>query len=91
MLHHGLMQSYNLLMITNLYRACKRSNLTDATLQSISRDGYSQTNRRSDLTDAAMLADELTEIYSTPTPKGLIKRAANRLNNIKLQELLRPC
>ena len=38
--------------------------------QGISRDGYSQTNRRSDLTDAALLVKELVEIYSTPTPKG---------------------
>ena len=38
--------------------------------QSISHDGYSQINRRSDLTDAAMLTEELTKIYSTPTPKG---------------------
>ena len=29
-----------------------------------------ETNRRSDLTDAALLIEELTEIYSTPTPKG---------------------
>ena len=38
--------------------------------QGISRDEYSQTNRRLDLTDAALLVEELTEIYSTPTPKG---------------------
>ena len=38
--------------------------------QSISHDGYSQTNQRSDLTDAALLGEELIEIYSTPTPKG---------------------
>ena len=37
--------------------------------QSISHDGYSQTNQRSDLTDAALLDEELTEIYSTSTPK----------------------
>ena len=29
-----------------------------------------QTNRRSDLTDAALLVEELAEIYTTPTPKG---------------------
>jgi hypothetical protein len=34
------------------------------------RDGYLQTNQRSDLTDAALPAEELVEIYSTPTPKG---------------------
>ena len=38
--------------------------------QIISHDGYSQINQRSDLSDAALLAEELTEIYSTPTPKG---------------------
>ena len=38
--------------------------------QGISRDKYSQTNGRSDLTNAALLVKELIEIYSTPTPKG---------------------
>ena len=38
--------------------------------QGISRDGYSQTNRRSDLTDETLLIEELIEIYSAPTPKG---------------------
>ena len=37
--------------------------------QGISDDGCSQTNRRSDLTDVALLVEELIEIYSTPTPK----------------------
>jgi hypothetical protein len=27
-------------------------------------------NQRSNLTDAALLAEELNEIYSTPTPRG---------------------
>ena len=38
--------------------------------QSIRHDGYSLTNRRLDLTDAALLVKVLVEIYSTPTPKG---------------------
>jgi hypothetical protein len=38
--------------------------------QGISHDRYSQTNRRSDLTDVALLTEELVEIYSTPTLKG---------------------
>ena len=38
--------------------------------QGISCDGYSQTNQRSELTDAALLTEELIKIYSTPTPKG---------------------
>ena len=38
--------------------------------QSISQDGYSQTNQRSDTTDVALPIEELAEIYSTPTPKG---------------------
>ena len=38
--------------------------------QGISRDEYSQTNQRSNLTDAALLIEELIEIYSTPTSKG---------------------
>ena len=37
--------------------------------QGISHDGYSWTNQRLDLTDVALLAKELIEIYSTPTPK----------------------
>ena len=38
--------------------------------QGICRDRYSQTNQRLDLTDAALLAEELVKNYSTPTPKG---------------------
>ena len=37
--------------------------------QGINHEKYSQTNWRSDLTDVALLAKELVEIYSTPTPK----------------------
>ena len=41
--------------------------------QGISRDGYSQTNQWSDLTDVALLAEELIKIYSTPTPEGWLE------------------
>ena len=48
--------------------------------QGISHDRYSQTNRRSDLTDAALLVEELVEIYSTPTPKGLRELKSKGIN-----------
>ena len=38
--------------------------------QGINHDKYSQTNWRSDLTDAALLDEELVKIYFTPTPNG---------------------
>ena len=42
--------------------------------QGINHEGYLQTNRRLDLTNAALLAEELVEIYSTPTPKVWLKQ-----------------
>jgi hypothetical protein len=40
---------------------------------------YLQTNRRSNLTDAALLTEELVKIYSTPTPKVVEAKKATVL------------
>ena len=60
-----------LLMITNLYKACKRSDLTDAALQTKYKSGWILTNKPEVGHNRCSPAyQELAEIYSTPTPKG---------------------
>ena len=66
------MQPYNKLMITNLYKACKMSDLTDAALQTKYKSWRILTNKSKVGPNRwqPYLLEELAEIYSTPTPKG---------------------
>ena len=50
------------------------------TIKSISHDGTYRQAVDVDRIDAAILAEELTEIYSTPTPKGWPK--PQKVNNL---------
>ena len=61
--------------ITNLYqsRSGGRPDRCSRTNRSISRDGTCRQAVEVDRIDAAVLAKELTEIYSTPTPKGWLE------------------
>ena len=68
-----------LLMITNLYKACKRSDLTDAALQTKYNSWHILTNKLEVGLNRwqPCLLKELDEIYSTPTPKWWRKPKSN--------------
>jgi hypothetical protein len=56
--------------ITSLYYIVRGQSANASRTSNINRDGtHKQTRGRS--TDAALLAEELTEIYNTPTPRVL--------------------